>query len=47
MISKLTFGYKKPTEQYVLRPSCYAIIFNSTSSKIAIIQKGKRYFLPG
>lgn len=47
MISKLTFGYKKPTEQYVLRPSCYAIIFNSTSSKIAIIQKGDRYFLPG
>lgn len=47
MISKLTFGYKKPTEQYVLRPSCYAIIFNSTSSKIAIIQKGESYFLPG
>ncbi|MGM2839609.1 NUDIX hydrolase [Bacillus cereus group sp. Bce002] len=47
MISKLTFGYKKPTEQYVLRPSCYAIIFNSTSSKIAVIQKGDRYFLPG
>lgn len=47
MISKLIFGYKKPTEQYVLRPSCYAIIFNSTSSNIAIIQKGDRYFLPG
>ncbi|HDR8172645.1 TPA: NUDIX hydrolase [Bacillus thuringiensis] len=46
MMSKLTFGYKKPTEQYVLRPSCYAIIFNS-SSKIAAIQKGGRYFLPG
>ena len=46
MISKLTFGYKKPTEQYVLRPSCYAIIFNSTSSKIAVIQKGDRYFYP-
>lgn len=44
MISKLIFGYKKPTEQYVLRPSCYAIIFNSTSSNIAIIQKGDRYF---
>ncbi|MEH7786838.1 DNA mismatch repair protein MutT, partial [Bacillus thuringiensis] len=26
MISKLIFGYKKPTEQYVLQPSCYAII---------------------
>ncbi len=38
---------KKPTKQYVLRPSCYAIIFNSTSSKIAIIQKGESYFLPG
>ncbi len=47
MISKLTFGSKKPTEQYVLRPSCYVIIFNSTSSKIAIIQKGEGYFLPG
>ncbi|MGY3271968.1 8-oxo-dGTP pyrophosphatase MutT (NUDIX family) [Bacillus sp. TE9106W] len=47
MISKLIFGYKKPTEQYVLRPSCYAIIFNSTSSKIAVIQKRDRYFLPG
>ena len=46
MMSKLTFGYKKPTEQYVLRPSCYAIIFNS-SSKIAAIQKGNNYFLPG
>ncbi|ALQ68649.1 NUDIX hydrolase [Bacillus thuringiensis] len=46
MMSKLTFGYKKPTEQYVLRPSCYAIIFNS-SSKIAAIQKGNHYFLPG
>ncbi|MBE5105882.1 NUDIX hydrolase [Bacillus thuringiensis] len=47
MISKLTFGYKEPTVQYVLRPSCYAIIFNSSSSKIAVIQKGDRYFLPG
>lgn len=46
MISKLTFGYKKPTEQYVLRPSCYAIIFNSTSSKIAIIQKKNATFYP-
>ncbi|QUG84641.1 NUDIX hydrolase [Bacillus nitratireducens] len=47
MISKLTFGYKEPTVQYVLRPSCYTIIFNSSSSKIAVIQKGDRYFLPG
>ena len=47
MISKLTFGYKKPTEQYVLRPSCYAIIFNSTSSKIAIIQKKNATFTRG
>ncbi|WP_368906976.1 NUDIX hydrolase [Bacillus wiedmannii] len=47
MISKFTFGSKKPTVHYVLRPSCYAIIFNSTSSKIAMIQKGDRYFLPG
>ncbi|MDR4984169.1 DNA mismatch repair protein MutT [Bacillus cereus] len=47
MMSKLTFGCKKLTEQYVLRPSCYAIIFNSTSSKIAVVQKGERYFLPG
>ncbi|GMR68864.1 MULTISPECIES: NUDIX hydrolase [Bacillus] len=46
MISKFKFGSKKPTVHYVLRPSCYAIIFNS-SSKIAVIQKGDRYFLPG
>ncbi|EJQ69982.1 MULTISPECIES: NUDIX hydrolase [Bacillus] len=47
MISKLTFGYKKPTVQYVLRPSCYAVIFDPTTSNIAIIQNGERYFLPG
>ncbi|ATI53295.1 NUDIX hydrolase [Bacillus cereus group sp. BfR-BA-01445] len=47
MISKLTFGLKKPTVHYELRPSCYAIIFQSSSSKIAIIQKEERYFLPG
>ncbi|PEX83870.1 NUDIX hydrolase [Bacillus cereus] len=47
MLSKLTFGYKKPTEQYVLRPSCYAVIFHSSSSKVAVIQKGDRFFLPG
>lgn len=47
MMSKLTFGYKKPTEQYVLRLSCYAVIFNNTCSKVAIIKKGDRFFLPG
>ncbi|MGE7867229.1 NUDIX hydrolase [Bacillus paramycoides] len=47
MILKLTFGYKEPTVQYVLRPSCYAVIFNDTCSKIAIIEKGEHYFLPG
>ncbi|OJE43606.1 DNA mismatch repair protein MutT [Bacillus proteolyticus] len=47
MMSKLTFGYKKPTEQYVLRPSCYAVIFNDTCSKMAVIKKRNRYFLPG
>ncbi|PFJ11578.1 DNA mismatch repair protein MutT [Bacillus cereus] len=47
MIYKVTFGYKEPTVQYVLRPSCYAVIFNDNCSKIAIIQKGERYFLPG
>ncbi|AXK18984.1 DNA mismatch repair protein MutT [Bacillus toyonensis] len=47
MISKLTFGSKNPTVHYVLRPSCYAVIFNNTCSKIAIIEKGDRYFLPG
>ncbi len=47
MISKLTFGSKKRTVHYVLRPSCYSIIFHSSSSKIAVIQKGDRYFLPG
>ncbi len=38
---------KKPTVHYELRPSCYAIIFQSSSLKIAVIQKGDRYFLPG
>ncbi|MGE7884853.1 NUDIX hydrolase [Bacillus sp. NPDC094077] len=47
MMSKLTFGFKNPTIQYVLQPSCYAVIFNDTFSKTAIIQKGERYFLPG
>lgn len=47
MISKFTFGYKIPTATYVLCPSCYAVIFNDTYSKIAIIEKGERYFLPG
>lgn len=47
MISKLTFGSKKRTVHYVLRPSCYTIIFNSSASNIAVIQKGDRYFLPG
>ena len=44
MISKLTFGSKKRTVHYVLRPSCYAVIFHSSSSMIAVIQKGDRYF---
>ncbi|MGE1217102.1 NUDIX hydrolase [Bacillus toyonensis] len=47
MISKLTFGSKNPTVHYVLQPSCYAVIFHSSSLMIAIIQKGDRYFLPG
>ncbi|MGG0649834.1 NUDIX hydrolase [Bacillus mycoides] len=47
MISKLTFGSKNPTVHYVLRPSCYAVIFNNACSKIAIIEKEGRYFLPG
>ncbi|HDR7635841.1 TPA: NUDIX domain-containing protein [Bacillus mycoides] len=47
MISKPTFISKNPTVQYVLRPSCYAVIFNNTCSKIAIIEKGEHYFLPG
>ncbi|MDM5433902.1 NUDIX hydrolase [Bacillus hominis] len=47
MISKLTFGSKNPTVHYVLRPSCYAVIFNPATSNIAIIRNGERYFLPG
>jgi 8-oxo-dGTP diphosphatase len=47
MMTKLTFGYKKPTEQYVLRPSCYAVIFNPVTSNIAVIQNREHYFLPG
>lgn len=47
MQTKPSFGYKKQNEQYVLRPSCYAVIFNKDTTKIAMIQKGTRYFLPG
>lgn len=41
-----TFGYKKENQDSILRPSCYAVIFNSYKTKIAIIKKGERYFLP-
>ncbi|KEK22528.1 NUDIX hydrolase [Bacillus gaemokensis] len=44
---KPTFGYKKEHQRYILRPSCYTIIFNNHYTKIAIIKKGTRYFLPG
>ncbi|MDZ5609222.1 NUDIX domain-containing protein [Bacillus pseudomycoides] len=44
---KPTFGYKKEHQHYILRPSCYAVIFNDHHTKIAIIKKGTRYFLPG
>ncbi|MBO1625796.1 NUDIX hydrolase [Bacillus arachidis] len=47
MERKPTFGYKKENHNYILRPSCYAVIFNSHYTKIAIIKKGTRYFLPG
>lgn len=47
MVPRLTFGYINPTVKYVLRPSCYAVIFNSSASNIAVIQKGDRLFLPG
>lgn len=42
-----TFGSKKENQDYILRPSCYAVIFNEHYTKIAIIKKGPRYFLPG
>ncbi len=47
MCKKPTFGEKKQHIEYTIRPSSYAIIFNQDISKIAIIQKGVRYFLPG
>ncbi|PDY47255.1 NUDIX hydrolase [Bacillus pseudomycoides] len=47
MERKPTFGYKKEKQYYTLRPSCYAVIFNDQYTKIAIIKKGTRYFLPG
>ena len=46
MISKLTFGYKKPTEQYVLRPSCYAIILTQPLQRL-LLSKRRTLFLPG
>lgn len=47
MNTKSSFGYKKSNKQYVLRPSCYAIIFDDSCLKVAVIQKGTKYFLPG
>lgn len=47
MNTKPSFGYKKSNKQYVLRPSCYAIIFDESCLKVAVIQKGTKYFLPG
>ncbi|ENQ3108607.1 8-oxo-dGTP diphosphatase [Bacillus sp. 491mf] len=44
---KPSFGEKKQHIEYILRPSSYAIIFNENTTKIAVIQKGIRYFLPG
>lgn len=44
---KPSFGDKKQHIKYISRPSSYAIIFKEDTSKIAVIQKGKRYFLPG
>lgn len=44
---KPSFGEKKQHIEYILRPSSYAIIFNENTTKIAAIQKGIRYFLPG
>lgn len=47
MYKKPSFGEKKQHIKYTSRPSSYAIIFKENTSKIAIIQKGIRYFLPG
>ncbi|MGG0186778.1 NUDIX hydrolase [Bacillus rhizoplanae] len=47
MHMKPSFGEKKRHIEYTSRPSSYAIIFKEGTSKIAIIQKGVRYFLPG
>ncbi|MBC6973206.1 NUDIX domain-containing protein [Bacillus sp. Xin] len=44
---KPSFGYKKENQHYILRPSCYAITFDESCSKVAVIKKGTRYFLPG
>ncbi|WP_410982976.1 NUDIX hydrolase [Bacillus cereus] len=47
MSLKPSFGYKKENQHYILRPSCYAIIFDESCSKVAVIKKRTRYFLPG
>lgn len=44
---KPSFGYKKENQHYISRPSCYAVIFDESCSKVAVIKKGTRYFLPG
>ncbi|HEK9099158.1 NUDIX domain-containing protein [Bacillus pfraonensis] len=47
MSLKPSFGYKKENQHYILRPSCYVVIFNEHYTEIAIIKKGTKYFLPG
>ncbi|MFI8709161.1 NUDIX hydrolase [Bacillus sp. NPDC077411] len=47
MYKKPSFGEKKQHIEYISRPSSYAIIFKEDTSKIAVIQNGVRYFLPG
>jgi 8-oxo-dGTP diphosphatase len=45
--TKPSFGDKEQHIEYTSRPSSYAIMFKEDTSKIAIIQKGIRYFSPG
>lgn len=43
-----TFGMKDPNKTYIERPAVYAVVFNDTNEKVAVVQTdcGKS-FLPG
>lgn len=43
-----TFGKKDPNKTYIERLAVYAVVFNETNEKVAVVQADcDKYFLPG